>query len=447
MEQASLQALSRNPFAPTRNPDNRISNEGFERALADVLQRVAQGARLTALVGAPGTGKTLLLEAARRAAEAMGPARAIARGDLLAAALGDEPETLLVDEGERADAATLALVAAGGWPAPVVIAFAQPPTADWAIDAVRLRPLTPREARAHLIGRLARTGRRELFTRAAMDAVIGAAAGNPRALSLIAGAALFAAGEDARGVDAEHVRSAMQMRGGLHAPTRARVGRWPAWPRARWTRGAVAPAGAMLAAAVAAAVVLLAPVERRPTNKAVPDAVRVAIPVGPSASDVPSPRVASLSPAIPRAAAPLADAPTVDTSSVDAPTRQPQAAAARAAAETLVADRAVPRHALAEAIGRGAAGYASAAVSSPAQLVPPPRGEASQPTLAAALPVLPHASEPGPDARDEVRVAINAPSYAPLAEAATARDDARAAREAAMEARDAMQILRTARER
>ena len=445
MEQASLQALSRNPFAPTRNPDNRIPNEGFERALADVLARIAQGVRLTALVGAPGTGKTLLLEAARRAAEAMGPARAIARGDLLAAALRDEPATLLVDEGERADAATLARVAAGDWPAPVVIAFAQPPVADWAIDAVRLRPLTPREARAHLIGRLARTGRRELFTRAAMDAVIGAAVGNPRALSLIAGAALFAAGEDARGVDAEHVRSAMQMRGGLHAPTRARVERWPAWPRARWTRGAVAPGGAMLAAAVAA-VVLLAPVGRRPTTKAVPETVRVAMPGGLGASDVPSPRVASLSPAIPRAAAPLADAPTVDTSSVDAPMRQLRAAPVRAAAETLVADRAVPRHALAEAIGRGAAGYASAAISSPAQFSPP-RSEAPQPTLAAALPVLPHANEPGPDTRDEVRVAINAPSYAPLAEAATARDDARAAREAAMEARDAMQILRTARER
>ena len=213
MDQASLLALSRNPFAPTRNPANRIPNASFEGALAGILSRVKRGEPLIALVGAPGTGKTLLLEAARRALGKDGPVRTVARGDLLEDALNASPATLLVDEGERAPASTLARLIGGAWPLPVVAVGRFPASVPEAA-VVRLRALSAREARAHVLGHLARPGRQKLFSRAALDAVVAAAGGNPRTLSLVAGSALFmseAAG--ASGVEAAHVRSAVEMRG------------------------------------------------------------------------------------------------------------------------------------------------------------------------------------------------------------------------------------------
>lgn len=448
MEQASQLALGRNPFSPTRNPADRIPNPSFERALADVLSNVRRGEHLIPLLGAPGTGKTLLLEAARRALDAEMPVRSIPRGDLLAAALTQAPGALLVDEGERADASILARLTEGGWPAPVVIAFARLPEAMMSVaHAVRLRPLSRREARAHVVGRLARTGRQSLFSRAALDAVVGAADGNPRTLSLIAGSALFAAQTaDAPEVDADHVRSAVAMRGRLHsAPTttEARTWGWPVGQLARLTLNthtAIAAAVGLVAIMVAS-ITLVAPPP--PRHGSMP---RGMIPVMTYGRPVP---VFRLSPA---AVHPL-------TAPVPEPEPEPiEIARARTPRSLPSGDREIVEAAPAVSIARIATATDRPHAPAPASAQPTSPVQ-RRPAIAPAPPSLPpSAFETRSTSRLEA-LAVDAgsptsassnpvpPSSVALVESATARDDARAAREAAMEARDAMQIMRTARER
>jgi len=460
VDQASTLALGRNPFAPTRNPADRIPNRGFERALAEVLSCVGRGERLIALFGAPGTGKTLLLEAARRALEGRIPVRNIARGDLLAAALNEAPATLLVDEGERADASTLARLTGGGWPAPVVIAFARPPAGLAYGHVVRLRPLSSHDARAHIVGRLARTGRQRLFSRAALDTVIGAAEGNPRTLSLIAGSALFAAqSADAPEVDADHVRSAIAMRGRLHAvqPKKAaRTWQWPvgqpAW-LARDNRTAIAAAVGLVVVVSASVTWFVAPPP--PHHGSTPRAtVPVAIADPPAVRPRLSPAIQSVSISVP------VPVPVPVPVRVPVPVPEPVELARTTTLRS-------PRHNKMESTGTAlSVSVASIAVakhhphtpgiaSSPPPISPAHRLPAIVPSYPPPSPVvaaIPSSSRPETFALNAGRPTPTSstpapPSPAALIGSATAREDARAAREAAMEARDAMQIMRTARER
>ena len=458
MDQASTLALGRNPFAPTRNPADRIPNRGFERALTEVLSCVGRGERLIALLGAPGTGKTLLLEAALRALEGGMPVSNIARGDLLAAALNEAPATLLVDEGERADASTLARLAGGGWPAPVVIAFVRPPAGLAYGHVVRLRPLSSHDARAHIVGRLARTGRQRLFSRAALDTVVGAAEGNPRTLSLIAGSALFAAqSADAPEVDADHVRSAIAMRGRLHAAQPKKAARTWQWPvgqpvwLARDNRTTTAAAVGLVVVVSASVTWFIAPPP--PYHGSTP---RATVPVVTADRPAVRPR---LSPAI--------QSVSISTPvpvPVPVPEPEPEPEPVELARTTTLRS---PRHQEMASTGADLSfSVASIAVakhhphapgiaSSPPPTSPVHRLPAIVPSYPPPPPVvaaIPSSSRPETLALNAGRPTPTSstpapPSPAVLIGSATAREDARAAREAAMEARDAMQIMRTARER
>lgn len=454
MDQASLLALSRNPFAPTRNPADRIPNRHFERALGEIVARVRRGERLIPLLGAPGTGKTLLLEAVRRALDdGIVPVRSIGRGDLLVSALTEKPALLLVDEGERADVATLARLTQGDWPSTVVIAFARLPEGMVAGQAVQLRSLAPRDARAHVVGHLARTGRQALFSRGALDALVDAAEGNPRTLSLIAGSALFVAQTaDASGVDADHVRSAVAMRGRLHstpAPTVAPTRGWALGQMAQLTlnnRTPIAAAIGLVALTLASSTLLIAPSPShqdsslRATSSSVPRDRSIPT-YRPSPAAVHAATVPLLLP-VPKPEPEPEPVEVVRTTTLRSmPSGDPSNA--KAARAVVIASLATAK-VRARAPSFGSRHPISPLRQTPATAPnspPPPPMVAAAPSASRPEALAFNTDRPTPSAGPEVSSSVA------LVQSATAREDARAAREAAMEARDAMQIMRTARER
>ena len=219
--------LTRDPFATTVDPADAFASQAFVAARDTVLHELAKGARLIALIGAAGTGKTLLLQAIEAALARAGiDVCRVSRGDLGL----DEARTgnvLLIDEADRmSDAAIIALaksVADPAQPAAVValtrrrldhLALAVAPR------TVTLEELGSNDARDFIIDRIRRAGGDPaLFTPGALGALTYAAGGSPRLLRLLASGAMFQAAHDgASRVEIGHARRAIGMQRGVAEP-------------------------------------------------------------------------------------------------------------------------------------------------------------------------------------------------------------------------------------
>ena len=218
MHYAPIARTDSNPFAPATGTDNAVLFPAFDQSLHRVIRRIVRSERLVPVMGAPGTGKTLLLAEIERRLGGRANVRRLAGGDMLNPA--DLPDVLLVDEGERADPRVLERVLAGGWSGTMVLACARDCLgglpASWRARPETLRTLRPREARAFARARLKRGGNQGLIARDALSTLARASGGNVRALVQIGGTAVFLArSEGADIVTAAHVRGAIEMRRAL----------------------------------------------------------------------------------------------------------------------------------------------------------------------------------------------------------------------------------------
>lgn len=221
--------LSRDPFAPTLDPAEAFASQAFEAARDAALRELRHGARLVALIGAAGTGKTLLLQAiaAQLAAEGQ-RIRRLDRGDLVNEAALADIEILLVDEADAIDdAGLLALARRAADPSSPAVVLAltrrRLDHLDLPITArtVTLDEMNSSDARDFVLDRLRRAGGDPaLFAPGALGAITYAAGGSPRLLRLLGAGALFqAAHEAAPRVEMSHARRAIAVqRGGNVEP-------------------------------------------------------------------------------------------------------------------------------------------------------------------------------------------------------------------------------------
>ena len=169
------------------------------------------------LTGLPGTGKTLLL------AELAQAARIVGRRVALLRHAGDEPEdasdVLLIDEADKLGPAQLAQLQADH---PVCVLAGLPglldhfPAARGSTTTLVLTPLQPQEARRFVLDQLASSDGPNLsMDDEACSLIVGYAAGIPRNLQVVTGAAAFVADlEGSTTVLPPHVRAAIEMRFG-----------------------------------------------------------------------------------------------------------------------------------------------------------------------------------------------------------------------------------------
>lgn len=224
--------LARDPFATTVDPADAFESQAFVGARDAVLRELASGARLVALIGAAGTGKTLLLQAIEATlARAGRNVCRLSRGDLVI----DEARTgdaLLIDEADRmSDAAIVALAKAVADPAhpAAVVALTRRRLDHLALAVaprtVMLEELGSNDAREFIIDRVRRAGGDPaLFTPGALGALTYAAAGSPRLLRLLASGAMFQAAHDgAPRIEMGHARRAIGMQRGVAEPMREPV--------------------------------------------------------------------------------------------------------------------------------------------------------------------------------------------------------------------------------
>jgi hypothetical protein len=202
------------------DPDQIVEHRAWRVARACALATIEARSGLVVVLGPPGTGKSLLLNELARALKASGrPVQLFHRGDMM-----HEPSrggTVLVDEADRMDGATLATVVAATNTCHVLAAlprfvdqlagFANPMT------VVALAPLTAGGTRNFIAQRLAKVGRpADLLSEAAMTALYQRSFGIPRVVNMLAGSAIvLAAAESANQVGAEHVEQVAQWRDGL----------------------------------------------------------------------------------------------------------------------------------------------------------------------------------------------------------------------------------------
>jgi hypothetical protein len=203
-------------------PGGLLRHAAWQATEAALFAAVAQGAWLVALLGGPGVGKTLMLEALERRlrADGLAPQR-LDFGDL---ASGDEEApVLLVDEAGRIDDQALAALAAA--PDRVAVLAALPGFAarleGLPHRVVRLPGLRAEDVEHYVAARLAAL--EVPRGRIGPDAVAALgleSAGVPRLLNVLIGSSLFTAGlEKAERVNGDHVRSAA----GMHALSAVRV--------------------------------------------------------------------------------------------------------------------------------------------------------------------------------------------------------------------------------
>ena len=185
---------------------------GFDASLAALMQ----GPACVILLGAPGTGKTLLL---RELADSLRRRGRIVRflmcGDLPVGTVGENGEVLLIDEAARMAPAVLAGLAAQP-PCPLVLAglpdFADTLKADRPIR-VELLPLAHAEARRFVIDWLIEAGAGSRLTIPAIERVLAHAAGVPRVLVQVLKAALSMAADQANPITARDVDQVAALRG------------------------------------------------------------------------------------------------------------------------------------------------------------------------------------------------------------------------------------------
>ena len=194
-------------------PEAAVPHPAWQRARAAALEAVFSG-DATVLLGAPGSGKTLLLqELARVLRNADQPVRLIRQPAALDGPRGED--ILLVDDADDLDADVLAVLCAG--PAPVLLA-ARPSSAErlarHPVRLVALDPLAPEDVAQFVAARLAAAGReRDLLEAEAVLALARHSDGLPRLVNILGGSALFLAGWDGSPrVQSRHVEEAVALR-------------------------------------------------------------------------------------------------------------------------------------------------------------------------------------------------------------------------------------------
>ncbi|WP_119459669.1 hypothetical protein [Rhodospirillaceae bacterium SYSU D60014] len=239
---AELFGLSENPFKIT--PDLRFVHGGsrFQATLREVRDTVLAGHGIAVVVARPGMGKTMLLNLLAEELRRDRPGWAVALrncgpdsrvedfltdlGAAPAVLLLDEAQNLAADEFRRLDQLTDPPESTGetSGGAPLRIALAGTPSLDALVAADRtsalqrrialyrrLDPLTEPEVEAFIGDRLKAIGRRrvDLFSDAAVAAIVRYSSGVPRLINNLCATALFLAEfEGMRRVSAEFVTEA-----------------------------------------------------------------------------------------------------------------------------------------------------------------------------------------------------------------------------------------------
>jgi hypothetical protein len=210
--------LVRVPFRAVIAPEDAWPCGPFAAAVKLVLSRLDEAARVVALVGPAGSGKSLALRTIAKHLESTGKrVEQVGRPDQLGPELPDGG-VLLVDEADATEPDALrTLEAAARRGVQLVVAgegsFLARLDPTLLGSPVRLSPLNAAEARAFVADRFARTGRDDLFDPPAVDHVLASGNGLPRRIGMLAGAALLEAALDgADAVAVEHVERARAMR-------------------------------------------------------------------------------------------------------------------------------------------------------------------------------------------------------------------------------------------
>lgn len=204
------------PFRLSTAPADVFVHPGWQQARMAALALLGRG-ESAALLGATGTGKTMLLQDLARTLRGRGRSvRIVERGDALETS--SRSDILLVDEAGSLDRNALAALCASGVP---FLLAALPDFEDrlaslpGEITPIFLDPLCPQDVARFVAGRLAATGRpRDLIEPDAVLALARHSGGRLRLVNVLAGAAVFLAGlEHAPHVGRQHVDEAAAMRG------------------------------------------------------------------------------------------------------------------------------------------------------------------------------------------------------------------------------------------
>ena len=201
--------LNHDPFGRDRASPRGPVRAAFEQLMRHVELKTA----VIAVVGPPGSGKTLLLDMTEDACRGRGMSvLRIERGDLAHTVIGKCSDLLLVDEADFVDEATLNFLAGHPQtPKSVVFACRTPRRVGDAVvpTLVKLTPLTPDEARDFLLEQATKAGRPDLFTPEGLESLVAGTFGLPRLLRSVGALSLFVAGnEGASQIGAEHVADA-----------------------------------------------------------------------------------------------------------------------------------------------------------------------------------------------------------------------------------------------
>ena len=204
-----------------------VAHRGWLAAEADLLGALRAGPGLVALLGSPGTGKSLLLRHVARALQADGmEITSLSRGDAThdAELHGAELHGIvLIDEADRMAPGALAALCARDDVTAILAAlpgFAGRLPDLPGIRTVALAPLDAGEAAGFVAARLAQGGHPpDLVEPAAVAALLHRADGIPRVLHALLRLAIFAASlEGASRVTPAHVAEAVSFRDGGDAP-------------------------------------------------------------------------------------------------------------------------------------------------------------------------------------------------------------------------------------
>ncbi len=219
-------------FPMTIGPEQAVAHHGWIQARERALSAVLTGYGLVLVLGAPGTGKTLLLQEIARTLRASGTdVLLLPRGDLVTDATEagmakdgvGRRRVVLIDEADRMTAAALDHLGKLGTCAFMLAGTRDPgdeqPEGSLmaAATVVRLAALPPGEVGAFVAARLAQSGLdADLLTEDAVTQLCRHSGGMPRMLNMLAGAALFLArAERAHRVEAAHVDQAAALRDGI----------------------------------------------------------------------------------------------------------------------------------------------------------------------------------------------------------------------------------------